>query len=109
MPSLTLRAWRWVCAPAIRFSSQVRCSNTRRPSNTCEMPSLVTLKARMPSMRLPSNAMVPLVTSPRSVRRTPDTAFSVVVLPAPLAPSSVVIEPGWTSSDTPFSTRMTLS
>ena len=63
----------------------------------------------MPSMRLPSKVMLPLVTSPRSVRSTPDTALSVVVLPAPLAPSSVVIEPDLTSSETPFSTRMTLS
>ena len=47
----------------------------------------------MPSMRLPSKLMVPLVTSPRSVRSTPEIAFSVVVLPAPLAPSSVVMEP----------------
>ena len=87
----------------------VRCSNTRRPSNTCEMPSFVTSKAGMPSMRWPSSVMVPLVTVPRSVRSTPDTAFSVVVLPAPLPPSSVVMEPGFTSSDTPFSTRMMLS
>ena len=36
-------------------------------------------------------------------------ALSVVILPAPLAPSSVVIAPGLTSSDTPRSTRMTLS
>ena len=63
----------------------------------------------MPSMRLSSNVMEPLVTSPRSVRSTPEMALSVVVLPAPLAPSSVVMEPALTSSDTPLSTRMTLS
>ena len=33
----------------------------------------------------------PLVTSPRSARKIPDIALSVVVLPAPLAPSSVVM------------------
>ena len=32
--------------PAMRFSSAVRCSNTRRPSNTWEMPRLVTSYAR---------------------------------------------------------------
>ena len=63
----------------------------------------------MPSMRLSSKVMVPLVTSPRSVRSTPEIALSVVVLPAPLAPSSVVMVPACTSSDTPLSTRMTLS
>ena len=36
-------------------------------------------------------------------------AFNVVDLPAPLAPSSATIPPGFTSSDTPFSTRMTWS
>ena len=63
----------------------------------------------MPSMRRSSSWIVPLVTSPRSVRSTPEMALSVVVLPAPLAPSRVVIAPSPTSIDTPFRTRMTLS
>ena len=95
--------------PAIRFSSVVRCSNTRRPSNTWTRPILVISNGRMPSMRRPSNSMLPLVTSPRSVRSTPEIAFRVVVLPAPLAPSRVVILPASTAIETPFSTRMTLS
>ena len=53
--------------------------------------------------------MEPLVTSPRSVRSRPEIAFSVVVLPAPLAPSSVVMRARLGLSDTPFSTRMTPS
>ncbi len=73
------------------------------------MPMRVTSKGRMPSMRLSPSRIDPLVTCPRSVRSTPEMAFSVVVLPAPLAPSSVVMAPALTSSDTPFSTRMTLS
>ena len=36
-----------------------------------------------------------------------EIAFSVVVLPAPLAPRSAVMPPFGTASDTPFSTRMT--
>ena len=95
--------------PAIRFSSVVRCSKTRRPSNTCTRPSLVISCARMPSMRRPASSIAPLVTSPRSDRSTPEIAFKVVVLPAPLAPRSVVIEPSRTSIDTPLSTRMTRS
>jgi hypothetical protein len=50
-----------------------------------------------------------LVTSPRSVRSKLEIAFSVVVLPAPFAPSSATIFPSGTASDTPFSTRMTWS
>ena len=69
----------------------------------------VTSNGRMPSMRLSSSVMEPLVTLPRSVPSTPEMALSVVVLPAPLAPSSVVMAPACTSSDTPLSTRMTLS
>ena len=60
-------------------------------------------------MRWPPSSIVPLVTSPRSVRSRPEMALSVVVLPAPLAPSSVVIPPSRTSIDTPLSTRMTPS
>src|SRR5438309_2295810 len=51
----------------------------------------------------------PLVTSPRSVRSKPEMALSVVVFPAPLAPSRVVMPPSRTLSDTPLRTRMTPS
>ena len=38
-----------------------------------------------------------------------EIAFSVVDLPAPLAPSRATMPPSGTSSDTPFSTRITWS
>ena len=60
-----------------------------------------------PSMRRPMNSMLPSVTRPLSVLSRPEIAFSVVVLPAPLAPSSATIWPSGTSSDRPFRTRMT--
>ena len=44
-------------------------------------------------MRSPRNSIVPLVTSPRSARSRFEIAFSVVVLPAPLAPSSATMPP----------------
>ena len=56
------------------------------------------------STRSPSNMIAPLVTSPRSARSRLEIAFSVVVLPAPLAPSSATIPPFGTLSDTPFRT-----
>ena len=47
-------------------------------------------------MRSPRNSIVPLVTSPRSARSRLEIAFSVVVLPAPLAPSSATMPPSGT-------------
>ena len=70
----------------------------------------VTSKGRMPSMRLSPKRDGALGDRRRArCASTPEMALSVVVLPAPLAPSSVVMAPACTSSDTPFSTRMTLS
>ena len=46
---------------------------------------------RQPVEPLTVELIAPLVTWPRSARSRPEIAFSVVVLPAPLAPSSVVI------------------
>ena len=51
--------------------------------------------------------MLPFVTSPRSECSRFETAFSVVVLPAPFPPRSAVMPPFLTDSDTPFSTRIT--
>ena len=51
--------------------------------------------------------MVPLVTSPRSEWSRFETAFRVVVLPAPLPPRRAMMPPLGTLKDTPFSTRMT--
>src|SRR5580658_896986 len=50
----------------------------------------------------------PLVTSPRSARSRFEIAFSVVVLPAPLAPRSATMPAFGTVSDTPLSTRIRL-
>ena len=61
------------------------------------------------STRWPLNSIVPLVTSPRSAASRFEIDFSVVLLPAPLAPSSATMLPSGTSSDTPFSTRITWS
>src|SRR4051794_29828338 len=52
----------------------------------------------MPSIRRPSK-----VTVPATGRIIPETVFCVVVLPAPLAPSSATISPSRTSKLTPFS------
>ncbi len=58
------------------------------------------------SIRWPSNSTEPRVISPRSSRISPDSAFRVVVLPAPFAPISAVMPPLETLNDTPFSTRI---
>ena len=84
-------AWTW--PPAIRFSSVVRCSNTRRPSKTCTTPRRTTACGASRSIRSPFSSMAPLVISPRSEWSNPEIAFRVVVFPAPLAPSNVVIFP----------------
>ena len=54
----------------------------------------------LPSMRLPAKRISPAVfTMPHSARR-------VVVLPAPLAPSKVVMEPSATAKSMPCKTRV---
>ena len=95
--------------PAIRFSSVVRCSNTRRPSKTCTTPRRTTAWGGKRSIRSPPNSIAPLVIAPRSEGSRPEIAFSVVVFPAPLAPSNVVIPASRTLSDTPLRTRITPS
>ena len=55
-----------------------------------------------PSTRSPLNSMEPLVTSPRSERMRLEIDFSVVDLPAPLAPRMATMPPCGTSSDTPL-------
>ena len=87
----------------------VRCSNTRRPSKTCTTPRRTTACGGRRSIRSPSSSMAPLVISPRSECSSPEIAFSVVVFPAPLAPSNVVIFPSRTFNDTPLRTRITPS
>jgi hypothetical protein len=81
----------------------------RRPSMTWKMPRRTIFSGSMPSMRAPSNMISPRVTSPSSVLSRPEIAFSVVDLPAPLAPSSATMAPFGTSRLRPRSTRMTSS
>ena len=45
----------------------------------------------------PKNSMLPVLE-----RNSPETVWSVVVLPAPLAPISVTISPSLTSKETPL-------
>src|SRR5215207_9023591 len=63
----------------------------------------------IPSMRRPSKTISPRVTWPSSDLSRPEMAFSVVDLPAPLAPSSVTTAPCGTSRLKPRRTRMTSS
>ena len=65
----------------------------RRPSITWKMPRRTILSGSMPLMRSPLKTISPRVTSPSSVLSSPEIAFSVVDLPAPLAPSSATIAP----------------
>jgi hypothetical protein len=103
--SLSLR----VKAPSRKFSSDVMSAMMRRPSITWKMPRRTILSGSMPLMRSPSKMISPRVTSPSSVLSSPEIAFSVVDLPAPLAPSSATIAPLGTSRLRPRSTRMTSS
>ena len=98
---------RLVNAPAIRLSSTERWPKQRRPSMTWMQPRLTRSSGESACTSRPSKTIEPLVTSPRSVRSRLEIAFSVVVLPAPLAPRRAVMPPFGTVSDTPFSTRMT--
>ena len=75
-----------------RFSSTLRKVNTWRPSGTSTTPARATASASRPSMRRPSNSMLPLAGS-----ITPAMVLSSVVLPAPLAPSTATMRPGPTS------------
>ena len=109
MLSRTAAKSRRVWAPAIKLSSTVKFSKTRLPSNTCVTPRLTTVCGGSRSSLSPSSSTVPLVTSPRSARSRPEIAFRVVVLPAPLAPSRVVMQPFSADRETPFSTKMTPS
>ncbi len=58
------------------------------------IPALVIVSGEWLWIGLPSNRMLPSVTSPFSGLRSPDMAFRVVVLPAPLLPSSETTCPG---------------
>src|SRR5258705_9674439 len=81
---------------------------------TMPRPS-ITWKMRRSTMRFggtrvissPSTETLPRVMAPSSTASRPEIAFSVVDLPAPLAPSSAVMPPRRASRLSPRSTRMT--
>src|SRR5271157_5755021 len=72
--------------------------NVPRPSGTCAMPRRTMVSVATPSMRAPANCSEP------SVRIMPQMARNVVVLPAPLAPSSAVTPPSSTTKSRPCKT-----
>ncbi len=73
----------------------------RRPSGAWLIPRRTRWWAATWVMSAPSNQMEP---SRGCIR--PLIVFSVVVLPAPFAPISVTISPGWTSMSIPLSAWM---
>ena len=79
-----------------KFSRTLRNGKTSRPSGTWLMPSRITLSGSWRWISRPSNTTLPFCGS-----MTPDTVFSTVVLPAPLAPRMVTMPPFGTSNDTP--------
>ncbi len=72
-----------------------------RPSGAWQMPSATLSCAATRVMSRPSKMILPADNG-----RTPEIAFKVVVLPAPLAPMSVTISPSSTVNDRPFSAAM---
>ena len=80
------------------FSVTVRPGKMRRPSGTCEIPSRTMASAPRRLIEWPSKKI-----SPDAGRISPEIVRSVVLLPAPLAPSSVTISPGSTRSEIPLS------
>ena len=80
-----------------RFSSTVSVVKVPRPSGTWAILSRTISSVAMPLMSLPSNRTEP------SVRTMLQMARSVVVLPAPLAPSRVVMPPASIAKPTSYS------
>ena len=72
--------------------------NTPRPSGAWIRPSVTRRCALTRVMSLPSNHTEPDVSG-----RSPEIARIIVVLPAPLEPSSVTSSPSRTTSETPCS------
>ena len=88
-------------APICRFSVIVMRANTPRPSGTITRPCLTRSQAPWPLIGLPMNSI-----SPAATGCMPVMAFSVVVLPAPLAPIRLTSSPCWTSKLTPLTAWM---
>ena len=82
-----------------RFSATVSPPNTPCPPGIWLMPSAAISFGGAWVMSRPSST-----TAPRSASTTPLIAFSRVLLPAPLVPSSATISPSFTSRSTSKST-----
>ena len=80
-----------------RFSATLICGNTRRPSGQWAMPWASTLRGSVPVMSRPAKWMLP-----ERAGMSPETARSVVDLPAPLAPTNATSCPSSTLSESPF-------
>ncbi len=76
---------------------------------TWKMPRRTTASGGSSCTGFPSKKMPPSVTSPSSLRSSPEMALRVVDLPAPFEPSSATIFPSGTERESPFSTRITSS
>ena len=85
-------------APACRFSSTVSSGNVPRPCGTCATPRRTIQSGGLPTSSVPSNRTEPFVST------MPHSARSVVVFPAPFAPSSTTISPSLTTKSRPCST-----
>src|SRR5919197_3817313 len=80
-----------------RLSQTLSSAKRPRPSGTWAMPARATVSARARESGFPAKTISPVC------RTVPETDRSVVVLPAPLAPSSATISPSSTRSETPWS------
>src|SRR5438270_449193 len=91
-------------APSKRFSSTVRRANKRRPSGTRAMPRSTMSSGAIPASSC-STPSITAVMRPALGRTMPMMHFINVLLPLPLAPSSVTVSPSLTESEMPSSTR----
>src|SRR5579875_1349108 len=85
-------------APTRRFSSTLIERNRLRPSGTRATPRSTIAAGRHPVIGRPSNTMLP-----PSARTIPIRVLSVVVFPAPFAPTMLTISPRSTANETPCS------
>jgi hypothetical protein len=94
----TSRLSRRLYAPSFMFSSTVSSMKVPRPSGTWPILRRITSSVALPWIGSPAKRISP------SVRTMPQIARRVVVLPAPLAPSSVVTSPSSTTKSSPWRT-----
>ena len=86
-----------MCAPSLRFSVTVSSEKVPRPSGTWAIPFFATDSGPPRPRGLPAKRIFPARFTVFEIAR------SVVVLPAPLAPSTAAIWPSSTVSVTPCS------